>query len=238
MPGAAAATAAAPAPATSAAAVHRSAAGTSLAGEPADASPTADPAAEPLVWYVSYGSNMARDRLACYLRGGRPSGALITYEGARDPSPPRAEMGVELPGRLYFAGESRVWGGGMAFYDHDVPGPTPAKAYLVTAGQFADIAAQEMHRVPDPQDPIEEVVVGMEEGARHAAGPGRYETLIDVGHRDGLPMLTFTAPDGLGAIEHTAPTSGYLAMLRAGLREAHGWDDGAIAAHLADRIAA
>lgn len=250
-------TAPAPAIAAPAATARRSAAGASLAGEPAHASlagepavaspvhasPAAEPAAaeraaEPLVWYVSYGSNMARDRLACYIRGGRPSGALIAYDGARDPAPPRAEMGVELPGSLYFAGESRVWGGGMAFYDHDVPGPTPAKAYLVTAAQFADIAAQEMHRLPDPCDPIEEVVLAMEEGARHAAGPGRYETLIDVGHRDGLPMLTFTAPEGLNSVEHTAPTSGYLAMLRAGLREAHGWDDGAIAAHLAERIAA
>ena len=30
------------------------------------------------VWYVSYGSNMARDRLACYLQGGRPPGAKVT----------------------------------------------------------------------------------------------------------------------------------------------------------------
>src|SRR4051794_35717515 len=98
-----------------------------------------------LVWYVSYGSNMSRGRLACYLQGGRPPGAAITYPGARDTSPPLAEMGIELPGSIYFAGVSKVWGGGgMAFYDHSVPGPTPAKAYLITAEQFADVADQEM----------------------------------------------------------------------------------------------
>ncbi len=194
---------------------------------------------ESLVWYVSYGSNMARDRLACYIGGGRPLGAAVTYEGARDDSPPRAEMGVELPGSLYFAGRSRVWGGGgMAFYDHDVPGPTPAKAYLVTAGQFADIAAQEMHRLPDPADPIEEVALGMTEDSRYTAGPGHYETLIDVGHRAGMPMLTFTSPHGRDAVEHTQPTDSYLAMLTTGLREAHGWNDDEAAAHLAQRIAA
>lgn len=78
------------------------------------------------VWYVSYGSNMARDRLACYLQGGRPPGAMVTYPGARDATLPRAEAGIELPGTIYFASESKVWGGGMAFYDHFVPGPTPA----------------------------------------------------------------------------------------------------------------
>lgn len=194
---------------------------------------------ETLVWYVSYGSNMSRERLACYLQGGRPPGAQVTYRGARDPSMPRAEAGVDLPGSLYFAGESRVWGGGgMAFYDHDVPGPTPAKAYLVTAGQFADIAAQEMHRIPDPEDPIEEIVVGLEKNARHRAGPGHYETLIDVGRREGTPMLTFTAPHGSAAVEHTVPSTPYLSMLSNGLREAHGWTADTIETHLRSCIAA
>ena len=41
---------------------------------------------------------MSRERLACYLQGGRPPGAQVTYRGARDPSMPRAEAGVDLPG--------------------------------------------------------------------------------------------------------------------------------------------
>lgn len=181
---------------------------------------------------------MSRERLACYLQGGRPPGARVTYRGARDSSMPRAEAGVDLPGSLYFSGDSRVWGGGVAFYDHDVPGPTPAKAYLVTAGQFADIAAQEMHRIPDPDDPLEEVVVGLSADARHRAGPGHYETLIVVGERAGVPMLTFTAPYGLSAVEHTEPSPPYLSMLSNGLREAHGWTADTIETHLQSCIAA
>ena len=180
------------------------------------------------VWYVSYGSNMCRDRLLCYIEGGRPRGGALEYVGARDDTLPADDMPVELPGSLYFAGESPTWGGGVAFYDHDVPGPTPARAYRITGEQFADIAAQEMHRVPEDGDPLEEVVIGGLDAGRHEAGPGHYETLIEVGRHDGLPMLTFTSPHGLDAVPHTRPEPAYLAMLRRGLGEGHGWPAGRI----------
>lgn len=188
------------------------------------------------IWYVSYGSNMSRDRLACYIEGGRPPGAARTYAGARDGTVPRADVATELPGRLYFAGESPVWGGGVAFYDHGVPGPTPARAYRITAEQFADVAAQEMHRIPTPGDPLEEVIIDGLETGRHEAGPGHYETLIEVGRLEGLPMLTFTAPHGLDAVPHTAPAPAYLAMLADGLRWSQGWDDARIQAYFASVI--
>lgn len=171
------------------------------------------------VWYVSYGSNMARDRLACYLQGGRPPGAMVTYPGARDGTLPQAEAGIELPGTIYFAGESKVWGGGMAFYDHSVPGPTPAKAYLITAEQFADVAAQEMNRPPEPDSPLERLVFDLPAGSSHSVGPGGYETLLVLDHADGIPMVTFTAAHGSADTEHTQPQEPYLAMLRTGTAE-------------------
>src|SRR5699024_2242991 len=67
------------------------------------------------IWYVSYGSNMSSERLRCYIEGGRPPGGNVDHVGARDRTPPIDTAGVILPGRLYFAGESRTWGGGMAF---------------------------------------------------------------------------------------------------------------------------
>ena len=171
------------------------------------------------VWYVSYGSNMARDRLACYLQGGRPPGAMVTYPGARDGTLPQAEAGIDLPGTIYFAGESKVWGGGMAFYDHSVPGPTPAKAYLITAEQFADVAAQEMNRPPEPDSPLERLVFDLPAGSSHSVGPGGYETLLVLDHADGVPMVTFTAAHGSADTEHTQPQEPYLAMLRTGTAE-------------------
>ncbi|MFZ5846507.1 MAG: histone deacetylase [Actinomycetota bacterium] len=180
------------------------------------------------VWYVSYGSNMSAARLACYIEGGCPPGGSRVNPGARDPRLPRHSIGVELPGSVYFAGESSQWGGGVAFYDHQTPGPAAGRAYLVTAQQFADIAAQEMFRVPDPDDPIEEIVLGALDPhleGRHHVGPGHYETLVEVGRVAGAPMLTFTAPHGIDHVEHNEPSPSYLATLAAGLREAHGWDD-------------
>ena len=125
------------------------------------------------VWYVAYGSNMSAARLACYLEGGCPPGRRPRQprRPRRVTAPARSEP-VDLPGTTYFAGESPQWGGGAAFYDHDEPGRTAARAYLVTAGQLADIAAQEMYRVPADGDPLEEVVL-VAAGPRPAhLGPG------------------------------------------------------------------
>ena len=181
------------------------------------------------VWYVSYGSNMSADRLACYIEGGRPPGGSRVTPGARDRTLPTRSVPVDLPGRLYFAGESPQWGGGVAFYDHAATGDpaagTAARGYLVTAGQLADIAAQEMYRVPQEGDPLEEIVLGELEGGRHEAGPGRYETLVEVGRHEELPLLTFTSPHGHEHVEHTQPSDPYLDTLRTGLQESRGWEE-------------
>jgi len=186
------------------------------------------------VWYVSYGSNMSRTRLLSYLQGGRPPGGARAHPGARDPRPPRADMPVDLPGRVYFAGRSLTWGGGIAFYDHNRPGPTPARAYRITIGQFADITAQEMSRDPVPDSPVEQLLSAGAITGFHVIGPGRYETLVNVGEHEGLPMLTFTSPDGIDDVAHAAPTTAYQAMLAQGLRAGHGWPDEKIAAYLDD----
>jgi len=183
------------------------------------------------VWYVSYGSNMSAARLAAYLDGGLPPGGSRAHPGARDRTPPARSIPVDLPGSLYFAGESPQWGGGVAYYDHDTPGFTAARGYLVTAGQFADIAAQEMHRVPQEGDPIEEVVLSPLEGGRHTAGPGRYETLVEVGRHEGIPLLTFTSPHGVDHVEHAHPSPTYLDTIGLGLRESRDWGEEELAAY-------
>ena len=81
-------------------------------------------------------------------------------------------------------------------------------------------------------DPLEAVLVSGLKG-RHVAGPGQYETLVAVGHLDGLPMFTFTAPHGHAEVPHAAPSDAYLAMIGAGLREAHDWSDAEVATYLA-----
>jgi hypothetical protein len=205
-----------------------------------------EPAAQPLpdhgeVWYVSYGSNMSAARLAAYLEGGVPPGGSRANPGARNNTLPRRSVPVDLPGALYFAGHSRQWNGGVAFYDHDAQapgdgGPTAARAYLITAEQFADVAAQEMYRLPQEGDPLEQVVIGgLGDGFTHRAGPGHYETLVEVGRLEGAPMLLFTAPHGIDHIEHTQPSAAYLALLRTGLEESRQWGEPEVTAYF-DRL--
>ena len=131
------------------------------------------PSATKPVWYVAYGSNMAGARLACYLEGGRPPGGSRVNPGARDRTLPTRSEPVDLPGTTYFAGQSPQWGGGVAFYDPDEPGRTAARAFLVTAGQLADIAAQEMYRLPVDGDPLELVAPRTRGPAHLGAGPLR-----------------------------------------------------------------
>ena len=134
------------------------------------------------VWYVSYGSNMSLRRFACYIEGGTPPGGTRRNPGARDRRLPERTIPVDLPGTVYFAGESPQWGGGVAFYDHARPGFTAARGYLVTAEQFADIAAQEMYRAPQPDDPLAALVLAPLRDGRHELGPG---PLRDAASRSG-----------------------------------------------------
>jgi hypothetical protein len=186
------------------------------------------------VWYAAYGSNAHPERLARYLRGGTPPGGRLSHPGCRDPRPPRRSVPVMLPGVLYFATESRVWGGGRAFYDPAAAGEeTAARAYLLTVGQFSDIAAQEMGRRPKGDVDLS----GVLRAGRARLGPGRYETLVCAGAIDGYPVVTFTAPTrwDSGLLPLNAPAGGYLRHIGAGLVAAHGWGVGRVAEYLATR---
>jgi hypothetical protein len=186
---------------------------------------------DPLVWYTAYGSNLHAARFDCYLYGGRPPGGARDYPGCRDRRPPRREAALTLPGGLYFAGRSPTWGGAMAFYDPTLPGDLPCRAYLVTAGQFSDVAAQEMHRSPGADLDLTRVLAT----GRDELGPGRYETLLRPGELDGHPLLTFTSPTGLTGAEPAAPSAAYLRTLGAGLAQSHGWSARRAARYLATR---
>jgi hypothetical protein len=193
-----------------------------------DATPPADLHPE-RVWYTSYGSNTHLDRLAAYLRGGRPPGAAREYPGCRDPSPPARSVPVELTGTVYFATWSPVWRGGRAFYDPLAEGRVPARAHLVTAGQFADIAAQEMYRGPGLDLDLADVIGR----GRAVLGEGRYETLVCAGRLDGLPVLTFTAPWRVHEVRWVPPSAAYVRFLAAGLLSAGAWDLETVASHVA-----
>ncbi len=183
------------------------------------------------VWYTSYGSNMSEARFRHYLQGGRPDGATRDYPGARDRTVPSKVEPVMLAGSVFFAWESPTWGGGIAFYDPAGPGTSYGRAYLVTAGQFADVAAQEMHRIPDADLDL----TGLLADGHTLLGPGRYERLLVVGEIDGLPVVTFTASWTQDEIELNPPVARYLQLMAAGLRDGHHLDDDEIVAYLLAR---
>jgi len=179
----------------------------------------------PYVWYAAYGTNLSPARLACYLSGGRPPGALRHYDGCRDPSPPRDHRPVELRGRLSFAGESGVWGGGMAFFTPGADGVVHARAYLLRLEQLGDVVAQEARRpagadlvLADDRSPI-----------RH--GLSRvYDVLVDVGDLEGHRMLTLT---GTTVPPANAPAAPYVRTMLEGLADGFGLDADERVAYLA-----
>ena len=169
------------------------------------------------VWYVSYGSNLSWARFRCYLRGGTPPGALRSNPGARDPSPPRGDAALTLPGQVYFARTSLMWGGGVAFFDPDLPASTLARGYLLTAEQFTDVMAQELGGAPGTISSLPPLAVG----DRVEVTSGRYGTLLVCGERDGVPMATFSAPWAMADVDLNTPSLAYLATLAVGLSESH-----------------
>ena len=166
------------------------------------------------VWYLAYGSNMNAARFGCYVSGGRPAGAHRTYLGCRDQSPPRCDVGIQLAGGLSFAGESTVWGGGIAFYDPHADGELAARAYLLTFGQLSDVVAQETRRA------VGDLALGTAADCRWALPSTTYETLLHVGDRDGLPMFTITSLQNLDPAPPSAP---YVRTMLDGLGETFGW---------------
>ncbi|MET0977150.1 MAG: histone deacetylase [Leifsonia sp.] len=180
------------------------------------------------IWYVAYGTNLSLARFRCYIHGGRPVGGSRTYPGCRDRTEPEDDVGLDIPGSLYFSGRSSVWGGGMAVYDAGGTGRVAGRAYLLSVGQFADLIAQETRQPPGTDLDL----AVLERTGHQSVGPGRYQTLIRVGGRHGLPMATFTSA-AAGDRDVTAPAAIYLRVMAAGLRESRSWSPPRIAAYLA-----
>lgn len=177
------------------------------------------------VWYAAYGTNLSTARLGCYVSGGRPPGAARRYDGCRDTSPPRDHRPLQLAGRLSFAGESGVWGGGMAFFAAGGGGVVHARAYLLRLQQLGDLVAQEARR------PVGTDLVLTADGSPTRHGLSRtYDVLVDLGELDGHRMLTLT---GTSVPAANAPSAAYVRTMLEGLADGFGLDADARVAYLA-----
>lgn len=172
---------------------------------------------DPLVWYAGYGSNTDLGRLMCYIAGGTPTGTDRMYLGCKDTSPPIAHRALEIPYQLYFAGESRVWTGGVAFIGHDANETTVAtyaSIYLIKLSQLEQLVAQENGR--ETAYPIDLQSLPKSGILRVGEGTGRYDGILYCGTQDDIPIVAITTP-----VPHTIfnkPSPAYLHIIASSLR--------------------
>ena len=182
--------------------------------------PTALPT-ETSVWYVSYGSNMSAARFACYLEGGRPEGGSRAQprRPRRAPAAPRRAGGLS-PARSTSPASRRSGAAGWRSTTTRRRAPAPRAPTWSPRSSSPTSPRRRCTGCPSPGDPLAEVVLGGlgGEGERHHVGPGRYETLVEVGTLDGLPMRRSPRRTGWTAVPHTAPAPAYVAMLAPGWR--------------------
>lgn len=173
--------------------------------------------ADDLIWYASYGSNCLSARFATYLTGGVAEGATKAERGARNPSPPVRSEACWFPNGTRFLGDAGKWGGGgVAFLDHESGGRAPGRRYLITRGQFEDVAAQESRRDVAPI-PIEDLVPGVV----LPVGEGFYDGLLRFDDVAGVPVVTFTSPRPLRSRSANPPSAAYIGTILRGLLEVH-----------------
>jgi hypothetical protein len=169
------------------------------------------------VWYVSYGSNICKDRFMCYINGEKPEGSVKQEKGCRDKTPPKADEKIDLTYPLYFAKEKSKWGtGGVAFIGHKelVEDKTIGRMYLITNEQFVDVVAQE-NNLDHLYINLNEV---MEKGYKDM-NDGWYGRIMYLGLKGDAPMFSFTNPKPIGADRFSLPSSAYLKTISKGLLE-------------------
>ena len=154
---------------------------------------------EDYVWYVSYGSNMLRERFMHYIEGGSYEGGGACHDPCEDTTQPLAVKTFDIPYDMYFGERAPSWERkGVSFLDITKPGYAKGVAYLITQQQFDHVALLENG------------------GCQPGHGVGWYHMIVDLEVLDGIRAVTFT-DDRLR--EYNDPSESYLDTLKRGLRE-------------------
>lgn len=172
-----------------------------------------------MVWYACYGSNLDAQRFMCYLQGGRYPGNQKEYHGTRDTSAFQATVAYQIPNALYFAKEAHIWGGGgVCFIENSSSkAQTLARLYLITAGQFSDLHAQECNQAPGALVDLEQAA---QTGSVDLYPEKWYGRVLHLGQEQGQDIFTFTNVADLS--DSQAPAPNYLKSLMRGLAHSHG----------------
>lgn len=152
------------------------------------------------VWYACYGSNLDEKRFLCYIDGKNRKifGIPMTDKGCTDKTPPIKNIPFKIPYSLYFAKNSKKWGGAVAFIDHNENGVDYSfgRAWLITEEQFREVNKQEGKN---------------------------YLKKIDLGHHENYPVKTFTNKNSMTnqILENNSPSEKYLNTIRRGLKKTY-----------------
>lgn len=184
------------------------------------------------VWYASYGSNVNKERFLCYIRGGKPLGSRDVEIGCRDQSLPKGDQPILLPFPLYFAEDSKRWGGAPAFIGHQrvEENLTLGRMYRITKEQFLDVVNQENGGA--------ECQLDLETVKRNGAQtflPSWYGHIVYVGDQDGLPIYTFTAPWSWEEARFSRPSKEYLCTIIEGITQCYDLEDDQLVDYLREK---
>jgi hypothetical protein len=199
-----------------------------------------------MVWYAAYGSNLNRDRFLEYIRGGTSQFNGRLYPGCRNKQEPIRDRGIAINRDLYFAKNSVPWAGGVAFLRPDAgSGNAIGRAYLITADQFLDVAAQENGRKPgDPglafdyryAESHDECYLNPRDPAKPATVARQlwYGRVLRIGIQESWPVVTLTG-EWEGYAPPSAPSRQYVATIVAGMNQVSKLPRKAVLDYLANR---
>ncbi len=173
------------------------------------------------VWYLSYGSNLNKNRFNCYLSGGQPVGSMESEKGCRDRAAPLKARGKTIPHEMIFAGSSTRWNDkGVAAIDpkEDPTALTYARMYLVTKDQFFDLVKQENYI---PLDQMLHWTLPKAGESKVMFPNNWYGKLLHMGEEEGYPIYTFTFPGDFQQLKINPPDRSYIKIIQRGLEETH-----------------
>ena len=147
------------------------------------------------IWYACYGSNINYERFMYYINGDSTE-RYSAIKGCEDKSLPLEERRYIFGCPIYFAGNSKRWGGGMAFLDYENNGKSYGKIYKIKMSQFKGILEQEQRCKI-------------------------YDCILLVDYIQDLPVFTFTAKHKLSHLLNE-PSETYVDVIRNGLIDLYG----------------
>ncbi|KAK7330295.1 hypothetical protein VNO77_24485 [Canavalia gladiata] len=153
------------------------------------------------IWYASYGSNMRKARLHCYIAGGQVEGMQKSCSGSMNKTLPKEILWKTFPCHIFFGRESSCsWGlGGVAFLNPEKNAQlkTYMCLYKISVEQFNDILFQENALSLNAGSPLLDMTtlnaISDKEFNSVEVAKGRwYGNVVYLGKEQDIPIITMT----------------------------------------------